>query len=65
MQQDEKADSMLRDLCSSLSTQGLEPGRYVVQLLGPLPMRDGSISTAASFTVEPPASAKPTSESRQ
>jgi hypothetical protein len=64
MQQDDAPGSTLRGLCSLLSTLELEPGRYVLRLSDPRPTQDGLILNEVSFTVEPPESERPTSESR-
>jgi hypothetical protein len=64
MQQDEEAGSMWRGLLSLLSTLELEPGQYVLRLSDPRPTQDGLILNEVSFTVEPPESERPTSESR-
>jgi hypothetical protein len=64
MQQDERAGSTWRGLCSLLSTLALAPGRYVLRLSDPRPTQDGLILNEVCFTVEPPESERPTSESR-
>jgi hypothetical protein len=64
MQQDDAPGSMWRGLCSLLSTLALAPGRYVLRLSDPRPTQGGLILNEVSFTVEPPESERPTSESR-
>jgi hypothetical protein len=63
MPQDDALGSTWRALCSLLSTQEREPGRYALRLLDPRPTQDGVILNEVYFTVEPKESGKPTSGS--